>query len=70
MFFVIAIAVFLIALQHRGTIGPFRWLGNPVAAGPQPTAIDSAEGVLARRLADGDLSPDEYLERAALLNDR
>lgn len=71
MFFAITVVIFLVMLQHRGSIGPFRWAGRPLAAAhPGAVAVEPAEAILARRLADGDLSPDEYLERAALLKDR
>lgn len=83
MFVLIAIGVFLFLLHQRGSLGPFRWEGRqfppagqhgpslhrgpwgyPAQLGP---ASDSAESILARRLADGEIDSDEYLERSALL---
>ena len=86
MFVLIAIGVFLFLLHQRGSLGPFRWEGRqfspagqhgpslhrgpwgyPAQLGP---ASDSAESILARRLADGDLTVDDYYESLSLIQSR
>lgn len=67
-----ALFVFVLALSQVGRIGPFVWDGpRPGAPTPNtaPAASDPA-AILARRLADGELSPEEYLERLSLINER
>lgn len=84
MFWWIALTVFVVVLRNSGRIGPFVWLGRPghgpvrvggrpgcrrpaAAAGPAPDS--DAERILARRLADGHVTPEEYLERLSLLQE-
>ena len=80
---IIIVAVFLFALHRFGRLGPFAWQGREHLAaartagqlgarpiGPQLPATPTPSEVLARRLADGDISPEEYLERSALLHER
>ncbi|WP_203568028.1 hypothetical protein [Aestuariimicrobium ganziense] len=61
---------------HRGLgRGPCgRWAGaRPdvgADAGADSPPRESAESVLARRLADGEITPEDYLERSSLLNER
>ena len=73
----IALAVFLVVLSRRGRIGPFEWDPNwrtrPALCGPGAapvSATDEAERILARRLADGDLTVDDYYERLSLIQAR
>lgn len=80
----IALLVFLVLLKHHGRLGPFVWDAPPCpgrrrepdrpdAERPDPgreAAREDPETVLARRLADGDLTPEEYLERLSLLQER
>lgn len=75
----IALLVFLFLLKHHGRLGPFVWDApscpgrRPDAERPDPgreAAREDPETVLARRLADGDLTPEEYLERLSLLQER
>lgn len=71
----IAVLVFLIVLAHVGRLGPFVWAGRTrfgASASPQQRAVAAPdrpepERVLALRLAEGELSPDDYLERLSLL---
>ncbi len=82
MGFFLMIAVFLFVLAQAGRIGPFVWLGPrhprqlpPRSWGGPPVEGETAarrdpEQVLAMRLADGDLSTDEYLERLSVLQSR
>lgn len=83
MIAIIIVALFLFVLHRNGRLGPFAWQGREhlVAAptpgqlgarpfGPQAPSTPTPSDVLARRLADGDISPEEYLERSALLHER
>ena len=55
LFWVIAIGAVLFVMRRRGA--------NPGEPGPE-----SPREVLRRRLASGDIQPDEYEQRIALLN--
>lgn len=81
MFLVTVTVVFVILLARFGRIGPFVW--DPAGApgprrqptrcggpGPRADTAGTPETVLARRLADGDITPEEYLERLSLLQER
>jgi putative membrane protein len=59
---VVLLVATLLYLQRRGSLPPLgRWR--------QPPAPElAAKQVLAERLAQGDLSPEEFLERASILN--
>ena len=78
MIVVIGLVVLLLVLHQRGRLGPLEWAGRPVVAhahnhflaSGSGAGTASAEQVLAQRLADGDLAPDEYLERMSALRDR
>lgn len=54
----LAVIVFLV-LRKRGQ--------NPFAA-PTPAPEVAAQTILAERFAKGELSPEEFMERASLLN--
>lgn len=64
----------LVRGRHPGELGgrPFgpSWAHHYGPDGALAQRRETPEEVLARRLADGDLSPDEYLERSALLHER
>lgn len=73
----IALAVFLVVLARRGRVGPFvwdpAWYGRPALCGSGAAPVsapDEAERILARRLADGDLTVDDYYERLSLIQSR
>lgn len=70
MLAIVALVVFVLLLKAYGRIGPFVWdpSATPgrrgcgrVFGNPDP------ESVLAQRLADGDITPDDYLERLSML---
>lgn len=79
--FVLPLLVCLILfkkLVRYGGIGPVRW--NPQGGAPQgprpqgprpfwaqPTPEEDALATLTQRLASGDISPEEYLERSSVL---
>lgn len=82
---VLALVLFVIALATMGRIGPFVWDGPRAPYGAYPGPAPSAHSphdvqaapaesdpahILARRLADGEISPEEYLERLSLINER
>ncbi|WP_454227757.1 SHOCT domain-containing protein, partial [Propioniciclava flava] len=70
----IGAALFL--LLRKGRLGPVRFApgargrtfpaGRPFGSG-YPTAEDEALARLAERLANGDITPEEYLERSSVL---
>lgn len=70
----LALIVFLVVLAKVGRIGPFLWDPRPhralACAGPAASATDNAERILAQRLADGDLTTDDYYERLSLIQAR
>lgn len=76
MFWVLALVVFTVVLSRRGRIGPFvwdpSWRGRPALcpASAAQASGDEAERILARRLADGDLTVDDYYERLSLIQSR
>lgn len=60
----------LLILMRTGRLGPVRFApGGRRGAGPgsRPTAEDEALTRLAQRLAEGDITPEEYLERSSVL---
>lgn len=70
----LALALFVLLLSQVGRIGPFVWdgprpRGCPARPFAAPAASDPAR-ILARRLADGEVTPEEYLERLSLINER
>lgn len=78
MFIVFVVVTFVIALMLLGRIGPFTW--DPVGGPGRPAHPGFArhpgfhrgpgpEAVLAERLANGDIAPEEYLERIAMLRE-
>ena len=80
MMIIFALVVFVFALIVRGRIGPFAWdpvgpsgPGHPgFARPPHPGGFHRGpdpEAVLAERLANGDIAPEEYLERLHLLRE-
>lgn len=70
MILAIGLVILLVVLHRRGELGPLVWVGRPALAQAQAQpAIESAEHVLAARLADGQITADEYLERASLLRE-
>ncbi|WP_040162028.1 SHOCT domain-containing protein [Nigerium massiliense] len=71
MFLVLAIVIFVLMLKNTGRIGPFVW--DPAGAPDRGRACcrrNDPEAVLAQRLANGDITPDEYLERLSLLQEK
>ncbi len=50
---------------RRGGVGPVRYNRSRASAAPSPE--DVARTRLAERLANGDISPEEYLERTSAL---
>ena len=58
----LALAAVLFFLARRGRIGPPPW----IRAAHAPEA--NARTILAERFARGDISSDEFLERASVLN--
>lgn len=65
----IGFAVFM--LIKRGRLGPVRWAPQGVAAGPTRRHAHAPEEealhTLRMRLANGDITPEEYLERSSVL---
>jgi len=49
-------------LMRRGAVGPPPWMAR------QPSPEHEAKRVLAERFARGDMSSDDFLERASVLN--
>lgn len=78
MWLAITLVVFVVVLAKKGRLGPFvwerDWRGRPALWAPMGSAVDltddSAERILARRLADGDLTVDDYYERLSLIQAR
>lgn len=78
-FFPIVPILFLLALgalvwmfARRGRVGPVGWRpgGRPGTGGPHRGGFgpeDQAMSILRERLARGDISPEEYLERSSVL---
>lgn len=66
--FLLAVALFI--LLRTGRLGPVRFAPGG-RRGPghaaRPTAEDEALSRLAERLAEGDITPEEYLERSSVL---
>ncbi len=60
LFLLLLVGLFLLA--RRGTFGPPPWLAGSRA----PEA--EAKKILADRFANGDISADEFMERASVLN--
>lgn len=70
---ILATVVFVLVLSRLGRIGPFEWAGptpHGIAGRATPPPPRDPERVLAMRLADGALAPEEYLERLSLLQSR
>ncbi|CAI9402083.1 MULTISPECIES: hypothetical protein [Aestuariimicrobium] len=75
-----AVVLLVVLLYTRGRVGPLTWAGrehlagqsHPRMLGARPSAPEkpSPSEVLAGRLADGEITPDEYLERSALMHER
>lgn len=65
MFFLtlLLVGATLFFLSHRGHIGPPPWLGR----GPH-SPEGEAKRILASRFAQGDISSEEFMERASVLN--
>ena len=72
--FLLLVAAVVVFLVRRGKVGPPPWVraagghgwggGGPFATSPEY----EARKTLANRFANGDISPEEFLERAAALN--
>lgn len=66
------IAAVVVFLVRRGKIGPPPWVTASGGFGPGRFGAMSPEfearKVLATRFANGEISPEEFLERAAALN--
>lgn len=62
---VLLAVVFL--LRHRGTL-PWPTTLPQLWPARQPPPEEAAKQILAERLARGDLSPEDFLERASMLN--
>lgn len=77
MLILFALILFIVILAATGRIGPIAWVGRPLGGSPSPDgsgaqpgenpATPTPEGILAMRLAEGDISPEEYLERLSML---
>ncbi len=61
------IGALLFLLVRKGRIGPPPWVGRSGGVNPFSPEAD-ARRTLANRFANGDISADEFLERAAALN--
>ncbi|MFV0407132.1 MAG: hypothetical protein ACK5LN_09965 [Propioniciclava sp.] len=67
------VVVLIVALLRRGGIGPVRFQPEggggprPPWAPRHPSPDDVAMATLAERLASGDITPEEYLERSSVL---
>lgn len=57
--------VVLVRLFRRGGVGPVRY--NRGGHGAAPSPEEAARSRLAERLANGDITPEEYLERTSAL---
>ena len=62
---ILVIVGIVLLMRGRGWGPPGSW-GTPGSGGGRETAID----VLDRRLAEGDLSPEQYRERRAVLDEK
>ena len=71
---IIALVAFVVALSRVGRIGPFAWdpawRTRRAALCAPASPSDQAERILARRLADGDRTVDDYYERLSLRQSR
>lgn len=71
MFLVICLIIFVVVLASVGRIGPFVWAGRPLGGSrPGQQAEEQTpppEMILAQRLAEGDITPEEYLERLSVI---
>lgn len=71
---ILGLLIFVAVLARKGRIGPFLWdPGRRPALGygaPAASATEDAERILGRRLADGDLTVDDYYERLSLIQAR
>ena len=71
---IIALMAFVVVLSRVGRLGPFAWdpawRTRRAALCAPASPSDQAERILARRLADGDLTVDDYYERLSLLQSR
>ncbi|MGJ6980439.1 hypothetical protein ACSDQ9_07905 [Aestuariimicrobium soli] len=71
--FFLALAVAAVVLVTKGRVGPIRWLGRHRDASPvtgwsaSRPAEDAAFETLKMRLATGDITPEEFLERSSVL---
>lgn len=61
----VLIAWILIRLLRHGRVGPVHY--QPTSRPAPPSPEDAARTRLAERLANGEISPEEYLERVAAL---
>ena len=70
-FFLLPLLFFLMLLPLLALTGWYLWRQGKLAlpqAGPRGHLEDDARRILAERFARGDISPDEFLERASMLN--
>ena len=75
LFPMLLLGLLMFLLIRRGRLGPVGFApgGRPGPQGhrgwgpPRPTAEDEALARLAERLANGDITPEEYLERSSVL---
>jgi uncharacterized membrane protein len=63
VFWLAVIAIVILLLRGRGLFSP----GGP--GGPRMQAHESGAQILERRFAEGELSPEEYRERRAVLGE-
>ncbi|WP_206080001.1 SHOCT domain-containing protein [Propioniciclava coleopterorum] len=72
LFPLLLLGLLLFVLVRKGRLGPVRFApgrpGHPGHPGfGRPSAEDEALARLAERLANGDITPEEYLERSSVL---
>ena len=71
--FLLALIVAGVLLFTKGRVGPVRWVGRSHGQSPvtgwsaSRTAEDQAFETLKMRLATGDITPEEFLERSSVL---
>ena len=70
MLFLIAMILFLVVLKTQGRVGPFVWDGPTCDRRSGSPARHRPESVPADRLVSGDITPEEYLERLSLLEEK
>lgn len=72
MLLFIALLTFVLLLRYRGRIGPFVWdaPGDEHPGRVASSGRPGPESILAQRLANGEITPEDYLERLSLLQEK